>query len=39
MGRINANYRYEVDIIGTDSFSLRELGVVNLGKLEQIWDF
>ena len=34
MGRINTSYRYEIDIIGTDPFSLRELGVVNLKKSE-----
>ena len=36
MGRISTGYRYEIDIIGTDSFSLRELGVVNLKKLEKL---
>ena len=32
MGRISTSYRYEIDIIDTDPFSLRELGVVNLEK-------
>ena len=36
MGRISTSYRYEIDIIGTDSFSLGELGVVNLEKLEKL---
>ena len=36
MGRITTSYRYEIDIIGTDSFSLRELGVVNLEKSEKL---
>ena len=36
MGRINTSYRYEIDIIGTDLFSLGDLGVVNLEKLEKI---
>ena len=36
MGRIRTSYRYENDIIGTDPFSLGELGVVNLEKLEKI---
>ena len=35
MGRITVSYRYEIDIIETDPFSLRELGVVNLVKLEK----
>ena len=26
MGRISTSYRYEIDIIGTDPFSLGELG-------------
>ena len=33
MGRIRTSYRYEIDIIGTDPFSLGELGVVSLGNL------
>ena len=32
MGRISTSYRYKIDIIGTDPFSLGELGVVNLEK-------
>ena len=36
MGRISENYRYEIDIIGTDLFSLGELGAVNLEKLEKL---
>ena len=32
-GRISTSYRYVIDIIGTDPFSLGELGVVNLEKL------
>ena len=35
MGRINTSYRYETDIICSDPFSLRELGVVNLEKSEK----
>ena len=30
MERISTNYRYEIDIIGTDMFSLGVLGVANL---------
>ena len=36
MGRISTSYRYEIDIIGTDPFSFRELGVVNLEKSEKL---
>ena len=36
MGRISTSYRYEIDIIGTDPLSLRELGVVSLEKLEKL---
>ena len=36
MGRINTSYRYKIDIIGLDLFSLRELGVVNLEKSETL---
>ena len=36
MGRINTSYRYEIDIIGTDPFSLGKLGVVNVKKLEKL---
>ena len=36
MGRISTSYRYVIDIIGTDPFSLGELGVVNLEKLEKL---
>jgi len=32
MGRISTSFRYEIDIIGTDPFSLRELKVVSLEK-------
>ena len=35
MGRIRTSYRYEIDIIGTDPFSLVELGVVKWKKLEK----
>ena len=34
MERISPSYRYQIDIIGTDPFSLGELGVVNLEKLK-----
>ena len=30
------SYRYEIDIIGMDPFSLVELGVVNLKKIRKI---
>ena len=36
MRRISTSYRYEIGIIGTDPFSLRELGVVNLEKSEKL---
>ena len=37
MGRISPSYRYVIDIIGTDPFSLGELGGgVNLEKLENL---
>ena len=36
MGRISTSYRCEIDIIDTDPFSLGELGVVNLEKLEKL---
>ena len=36
MGRISTSYRYMIDIIGTDPFSLGELWVVNLEKLEKL---
>ena len=39
MGRISTSYRYEIEIIGTDPFSLGELGVVNLEKLEKLRHF
>ena len=35
MGRISTGHRYEIDIIGTDPFSLVELEVVNLERLEK----
>ena len=35
-GRISTSYRYEIDIIGTGPFSLGELGVVNLKKIEKL---
>ena len=35
MGRISTSYRYVIDIIGRDPFSLGELGVYNLEKLEK----
>ena len=36
MGRISTSYRYVIDIIGTDPFSVGELGAVNLEKLEKL---
>ena len=36
MGRISTSFRYEIDIIGTDLFFLRELGVVNLEKSKKL---
>ena len=36
MGRIRTSYRYEIDINGTDPFSLGSWGVVNLKKLEKL---
>ena len=36
MGRISKSYRYVIDIIKTDLFSLGELGVVNFEKLEKL---
>ena len=36
MGRISTSYRYVIDIIGTDPFSLGEQGGVNLEKLEKL---
>ena len=36
MGRISTSYRYDLDIIGTDPFSLREQGVANLEKSEKL---
>ena len=36
MGRIITSYRYETGIIGTDPFSLGELGIINLEKLEKL---
>ena len=36
MERICTSYRYEIDIIGTDTFSLGELGIINLEKLEKL---
>ena len=36
MGSISTSYRYVIDIIGTDPFSLRELGGVNFEKLEKL---
>ena len=36
MGRISTSYRYVIDIIGTDPFSLGEKGVVDLEKLENL---
>ena len=35
-GQISTSSRYVIDIIGTDPFSLEELGGVNLGKLETL---
>ena len=39
MERMSTSYRYMIDIIGTDLFSLGELGVVNLEKLEKLRHF
>ena len=39
MGRISTNCRYVIDIIGTDPFSLEELGGVNLEKLGKLTYF
>ena len=36
MVRISTIYRYEIDIIGTDPFSLGELEVVNLEKFKKL---
>ena len=36
MGRISTSYRYVIDIIRTDPFSLGELGVVNLEEIEKL---
>ena len=36
MGRISTSSRYVIDIIGTDPFSLEELGGVNFGKIRKI---
>ena len=37
MGKISTSYRYVIDIIGTDPFSLEELGgCVNLEKIEKL---
>ena len=36
MGRISTCSRYVIDIIGTDPFSLEELGCVNLEKLKKL---
>ena len=36
MGRISTSYRYVIDIIGMDLFSLGELGIFNLEKLKKI---
>ena len=36
MGRISSSSRYGIDVIGTDPFSLEELGGVNVEKLEKL---
>ena len=36
MGRISTSYRYVIEVIETDPFSLGEPGVVNLEKLEKM---
>ena len=36
MERISTSYRYEIDIIVRDPFSLRELGVVNFEESEKL---
>ena len=36
MGRISTSYRYVIDIIETDPFSLEELGAVNLEKSKKL---
>ena len=35
MGRIVTNSRYVIDIIGTDPFSLEELGGILFGKIRK----
>ena len=39
MGRISTSFRYLIDIIETDPFSLEELGGVNLEKFEKLRHF
>ena len=39
MGRIRTSYRYVIDIIGTDLFTLEELKGVDLEKLKKIEEF
>jgi len=39
MGRISTSHRCEIDIIGTDPFSLGELGAVNLKKIRKLKAF
>ena len=39
MGGISTSYRYAIDIIGMDPLSLKELGVVNMEKLEKLMYF
>ena len=34
MGRISTSYKYVIDIIGTDLFTLEELGGVDFEKLK-----
>ena len=36
MGGISTSFRYVIDIIGTDPFSLEELGGIKLEKLEKL---
>ena len=36
MGKISRSLGYVIDIIGTEPFSLKELGGVNLEKLEKL---
>ena len=39
MGRIRTSYRYVIDIIEIDPFTLEELGGVDLEKFKKIEEF